>query len=244
MGMKWVPESKQKYTFPFSHECRAFARLDSMGENGTWAVKCHGWIKLSDEQFHPIRKQEQLSRWAIVKDYIPNEIALKDVPEIRRQMAIARRAGLYPQDVKPENYRGSFLVDLGRVRTYPYPIRLLCINTHRRRFFELFDEEASDWQECIKDGEIVPGWVNRARLPKSPETIEPLKESVVLSAKEQGGANETHEEEKRSVETLPTEGPYLPGPQSTSRFNENGDCTVLMIREGDAISRELIQQLN
>ncbi|KAK2861175.1 hypothetical protein FQN49_004466 [Arthroderma sp. PD_2] len=152
--------SQQPYTCPFSHECRAFARLNSIGENGTWAVKCHGWMKLSDEQFKPLLNlQRSYSRWAIVKDYIPNPVRIGDVPEIRRKMAIARKAGIHPQDTQPRNYRGSFIVDLGRMLTYPY-IGNLWSEYEYRKFFGAFDAEASEWEESIRDGTIIPRWVN------------------------------------------------------------------------------------
>ncbi|KAE8306974.1 kinetochore Sim4 complex subunit Fta2 [Aspergillus transmontanensis] len=118
-----VSKSRWPYITSFSHECRAFARLDSMGENGTWAVKCHGWIKLSDEQFQHIQREwgtKRYSRWAIVKDYIPDRVVLSDIPDIKRKMTIARKAKLFPGDAEPKNYRGSFLVDLGRTKTWPY----------------------------------------------------------------------------------------------------------------------------
>lgn len=44
-----------------------------MNLEGTWAVKRHGWMKLSDDQFTVIDKTADLSsctRWVIVKDYI------------------------------------------------------------------------------------------------------------------------------------------------------------------------------
>ncbi|OGM42743.1 hypothetical protein ABOM_008187 [Aspergillus bombycis] len=115
-----VPRRRWPYLTSFSHECRAFARLDSMGENGTWAVRCHGWIKLSDEQFQPIDHRwgaEKYSRWAIVKDYIPERVSMSDIPEIQRKMTIARRARLYPVDLQPRNYRAhSSLIWVARKR--------------------------------------------------------------------------------------------------------------------------------
>nr|KMM66039.1 hypothetical protein CPAG_02379 [Coccidioides posadasii RMSCC 3488] len=82
---------QQAYTRPIAHESRAFARLDSIGENGTWAVNCHGWMKLSDKEFKRLQKYDSLTRWAVVEDYNPNTITISDVPEIRRKMIIARK---------------------------------------------------------------------------------------------------------------------------------------------------------
>lgn len=72
--------------------------------------------------------------------------------------------------MKPENFRGSFVVDLGRTRTYPYPQRFWS-DTRRRAFFELFDEEVNDWQESVTDGKLVPGWMNEHLKPRSPGTL-------------------------------------------------------------------------
>ncbi|KAM5489172.1 hypothetical protein MaudMau93_003669 [Microsporum audouinii] len=150
-------ERETHYVSPIANEARAFARLDSIGKNGTWAVKCHGWIKLSGDQ-RPKFLQDY-TPWAIVKDYIPHPVALTDVPEIRRKMKIARKALLFPEDAQPRNYRGSFLVDLGRVRTYPYPRRLWS-NSKRMEYFKWFDKDTSEWEESVRDGSVIDGWVN------------------------------------------------------------------------------------
>ncbi|EFQ99326.1 hypothetical protein MGYG_02339 [Nannizzia gypsea CBS 118893] len=152
-----LKERETHYFSPIANEARAFARLDSMGQNGTWAVKCHGWMKLSGKQ-RP-RFLSLHTPWAIVKDYIPDPMTLDDVPEIRQKMKIARKALLFPDDAQPRNYRGSFLVDLGRVKTHPYP-RVLWSKKEYRKYFECFDKDASEWVESVQDGEVIDGWVN------------------------------------------------------------------------------------
>ncbi|EZG04868.1 hypothetical protein H106_05728 [Trichophyton rubrum CBS 735.88] len=152
-----LKERETHYVSPIANEARAFARLDSLGKNGTWAVKCHGWMKLSGKQ--RLKYLSHHTPWAIVKDYRPNPMTLDDVPEIRRKMKIARKALLFPDDTQPRNYRGSFLVDLGRVTTYPYP-RALWSNEKRRQYFKSFDKEASEWVECVRDGEVISGSIN------------------------------------------------------------------------------------
>ncbi|KAK2810993.1 hypothetical protein FQN50_002586 [Emmonsiellopsis sp. PD_5] len=154
-----LTERQKAYASPFAHESRAFARLDSLDENGTWAVRCHGWMQLSDKQFEPVRHLRDYSRWAIVKDYLPEPVSLDHVPEIRRKMSIARKAKLYPEDIQPRNYCGSFLVDLGRVKTYPYPKRIWHMRRYKE-YFPMIDRVVSDWQICTRDGDIVEGWVN------------------------------------------------------------------------------------
>ncbi|EGD93746.1 hypothetical protein TESG_01281 [Trichophyton tonsurans CBS 112818] len=177
-----LKERETHYVSPIANEARAFARLDSLGQNGTWAVKCHGWMKLSGKQ-----RPKCLSHhtpWAIVKDYIPNPVTLDDVPEIRRKMKIARKALLFPDDTEPRNYRGSFLVDLGRVTTYPYP-RVLWSNEKRRKYFRSFDKEASEWVECVRDGEVISGSIN-----------EILKENIIRGI----AIAEGYEDEMRAAE--------------------------------------------
>ncbi|EEH07261.1 conserved hypothetical protein [Histoplasma capsulatum G186AR] len=145
---------------PFVREARAFARLDSVGENGTWAVKCHGWIKLNDSQFKELGNKHQIfCRWAIIKDMIPDEISMSDIPEVRRKMQIARKALLWPGDVKPENYRGSFIVDLGNTITYP-EIRRFWSNTRRREIFAGMDRCFSNWEPSDWDGKLVDKFFN------------------------------------------------------------------------------------
>ncbi|PGG97274.1 hypothetical protein AJ79_09260 [Helicocarpus griseus UAMH5409] len=139
-----LTKDEQLMTAPFIHECRSFARLDSIGQNGTWAVRCHGLMMLDDEQFKSLGSDHRIfSRWAIVKGFIRDELAVSDIREIRRKMQIARKALLWPKDIKPENYRGSFLVDLGSTRTYPY-IHRFWSNTSRREWFAYWEERGAD----------------------------------------------------------------------------------------------------
>ncbi|KAK2793820.1 hypothetical protein FQN50_009975 [Emmonsiellopsis sp. PD_5] len=170
-----LSERAQPYMSPFSRECRAFARLHNMGQNGTWAVKCHGWLKLSEGELNRFQRRwgRSLSPWAIIKDYIPNPVALADVPEIQRKITIARKARLYPRDCGPENFRGSFLVDLGSVRTYPFPV---WNDRCRRAFFDSFPEHVGEWQESIEDGTVIAGWLND-ELKRNREASAKLEQS-------------------------------------------------------------------
>ena len=92
-----ISEHLKPYASPFANQCRAFARLDCIGENGIWAVKCHGWMKLTCEHLLPIYRRcpSDIVRWAVVKDYIPDTLQLTDVPEIRRKMKIAHIERLF-----------------------------------------------------------------------------------------------------------------------------------------------------
>ena len=149
----------------FANECRAFARLQSIGENGTWAVKCHGWMKLSDAQQRPIAKRYGIieqGRWAIIKDYLPNPVQLSDCQEIARKKDIFRRALICVGDVQPRNFRGSFLVDLGTCKTYPY-IKRFWSDREFNRVWENYDKNVMNWEVHEQTGEVVFGGTNAQR---------------------------------------------------------------------------------
>ncbi|RAK81692.1 uncharacterized protein BO72DRAFT_176652 [Aspergillus fijiensis CBS 313.89] len=125
-----VQPTSAKLLGPFSRECRAFARLCDLGLNGTWAVRCHGWIYLTDDQLACLSTAckrlrlvpgSNVSRWAIVKDFVPSPPRKTDLPEIRAKFEIAKQALILPGDVEARNYRASFFVDLGSTSTYPLP---------------------------------------------------------------------------------------------------------------------------
>lgn len=92
--------------------------------NGTWAARCHGWMELSDTQFEVIAKTtgpHSLSRWVIVKEYIPVPTNASHIREIYAKFDIAKRAKILPQDIRVENYRGASIVDLSSALTHPCP---------------------------------------------------------------------------------------------------------------------------
>lgn len=100
--------------------------MQGVGGNETCAVKCHDWMKLSDDQYPeapwtPIPP----TRWAIVKDYLPKPVQLSDVSEIVFKKDITLRANICPFDVQSRNFRGSFMVDLRAAKTCPYFRQLL-----------------------------------------------------------------------------------------------------------------------
>lgn len=79
---------------------------------------------------------------------------------------------------KPENYRGSFLVDLGQGRTYPYPERLWS-DTKRREYFKWFVEYVTTWEVSVKDGSVVEDWMGAylKRQEKRTEEFRKWKEA-------------------------------------------------------------------
>ena len=81
-------------------------------------------MKLSDAQFRDIGDVfdgEGLSRWVIVKDYLPMLTDASHTNQILKNFAIPKELRLLPHDVLPQNYRGSQIVDLSCTLTSPCP---------------------------------------------------------------------------------------------------------------------------
>jgi hypothetical protein len=120
-----ISQKDQKMLSPCSNECRAFVLLDDVGCDGTWAVKCHGWMYLTD--MRPRSKllsldREDCSRCAIAKDFVPRPARPQDLQEICSKFQIAKDAkdaGILPADLYPWSSRESFIVDLGSAETFP-----------------------------------------------------------------------------------------------------------------------------
>lgn len=81
-------------------------------------------MKLSDAQFGAIEAvfdAEDLSRWVIVKDYLPTLTDASHTNQILKNFAIPKRLRMLPHDMLPQNYRGSKIVDLSCTLTAPCP---------------------------------------------------------------------------------------------------------------------------
>ena len=81
-------------------------------------------MKLSDTQFKMIDTAVQypdLSRWVIVKEYLPEPTNASHIEEIYARFSIPRQARILPKDVRVDNYRGSKIVDLSSTLTAPCP---------------------------------------------------------------------------------------------------------------------------
>ncbi|KIW25628.1 uncharacterized protein PV07_08794 [Cladophialophora immunda] len=133
---------------PFAKECRAFGRLDSLKRNGTWAVRCYGWMKLTDEQFETIGSlvdNHNMSRWVIVKEHLLKLPLPEDVPAIFAKFDIARLASILPQDIRMGNYRESKILDLSGTLTGPCPA---WSEFQFHHFYEKTTRRVLDWYEC------------------------------------------------------------------------------------------------
>lgn len=96
-------------------------------------------MKLSDAQFKAIGdvvdaygmssyelslqdlSSHDLSRWVIVKEYLPNPTKVAHFREMRENLKIPEELKIYPQDLRLENYRASKVVDLSSTLTGPCP---------------------------------------------------------------------------------------------------------------------------
>lgn len=113
-------------------------------------------MKLSDKQLRPIVRRTRLidpGRWAIIKDYLPNPVQLSDCQELVRKKDVFRRALIYTNDIKPSNFRGSFIVDLGSAKTYPY-IKRFWSEIEFDRVWDYYDYNVTDW-EVDEETEVV-----------------------------------------------------------------------------------------
>ncbi|KAL8963810.1 MAG: hypothetical protein Q9183_004937 [Haloplaca sp. 2 TL-2023] len=130
------------YYAPFYNECRAFGKLIDADQNGKIAVHCHGymslpacwegrlnkqfgkldWDRLDEDSARPVSKRQDLM--AIVKEMLHDnvpwtpKVARKCLKDLRR----LRSLGVYPMDIKADNYVGGLLVDLSQAYTKPHLI--------------------------------------------------------------------------------------------------------------------------
>ncbi|KAE8155490.1 kinetochore Sim4 complex subunit FTA2-domain-containing protein [Aspergillus tamarii] len=145
------------YISPFGCESRTFARLCDLHQNGQWAVRCHGWMYLTDSQLQQLRKVSgpvrgdsrwYRARWAIVKDFIADEPPSREDENFQRVISnfcIPKCGDILPRDIKKGNYRGELIVDLGSTVTFPFYRRY----ASGKEFDEFFDS---------LDADRLPGW--------------------------------------------------------------------------------------
>ncbi|KAL8715672.1 MAG: hypothetical protein Q9225_006325 [Loekoesia sp. 1 TL-2023] len=125
---------------PFYSECRAYGKLIEKDLNGRVAVRCHGYTTVPAEKVRQLAERFHIEYWesgeqthqpagwqrqpyrAVVKDLIQNDVELS--PRIARKMKkhllTMRKHGIYPYDIKLENYRGGLLVDFSTAITKPH----------------------------------------------------------------------------------------------------------------------------
>lgn len=110
-------------------------------------------MKLSDNQFNTIRNvanNGSLSRWVIVKEYLPMSTNQSHIDTIIKNFEIPKAARILPgDDIRIENYRGSKIVDLSSTLTFPTP-------EWSEYLFDFFYKETisgiSDWFKTSQNG--------------------------------------------------------------------------------------------
>ncbi|KAI9762472.1 MAG: hypothetical protein M1840_001232 [Geoglossum simile] len=131
---------------PFFAECRAFGRLIQCGLNGDIGVHCYGYIKLPVEFESMINRskaarsiggfcwdrpsQGELSQGGpsqlepfrgIVKELLSGDPFTSEMVEkMGADLLKLSNIGVYPIDVKEDNYRGGRLTDFSASWTYPH----------------------------------------------------------------------------------------------------------------------------
>lgn len=134
------------YTDPFYAECRAYGRIleaqRNRGVRSAVAVKCHGYLFLSDRDRRQLEKRgltfnnqiidkdlrqvigQDTCLRAIVKDLAPEEsgIGKNGLAKVLMDIRSLNRIKIYNRDIRAENFRGRRLVDFGRSWTEPHRI--------------------------------------------------------------------------------------------------------------------------
>ncbi|OAG08812.1 uncharacterized protein CC84DRAFT_1174232 [Paraphaeosphaeria sporulosa] len=127
---------------PFNAECRAYGRIEEIytkyrAKNidiGIIAIPCYGYIEISSSherdivaRFGPLDFQRSETNTitplrAIVKQYsshIPIDPKKRSIKLMLRDLKTMHNNGLYPIDIRAENYREGRLVDFGMALTEP-----------------------------------------------------------------------------------------------------------------------------
>ncbi|TGJ80567.1 hypothetical protein E0Z10_g8203 [Xylaria hypoxylon] len=119
---------------PFYAECRAFGLLVEKERDDELAVRCHGYVFLSDALERQIEHQFGIRDWnrkaehessqlrAIVKDYIVWKSLRhrKSFEAMRNNLKELNKLGIYNMDVREANYLGGRLFDFSIAITFPH----------------------------------------------------------------------------------------------------------------------------
>ncbi|KAI1752830.1 kinetochore Sim4 complex subunit FTA2-domain-containing protein [Xylaria castorea] len=119
---------------PFYAECRAFGLLVEKNKDDELAIRCHGYVFLSNALERQIEHQFGICRWnrkaehdgsqlrAIVKDYFDwkSPRHTKTFETMRRNLEELNKLRIYNMDVWEGNYRCGRLFDFGVAITCPH----------------------------------------------------------------------------------------------------------------------------
>lgn len=119
---------------PFYAECRAFGLLVEKNRDDELAVRCHGYVFLSDAVERQIEHQFGIYDWnrkaedessqlrAIVKDYIVWKSLRhrKSWEVMRKNLEELNKLGIYNMDIREANYLAGRLFDFSIAITFPH----------------------------------------------------------------------------------------------------------------------------
>lgn len=118
---KLPPREMNAYISSFGTECRAFARLQDIGEDGIFAVKCYGWMKLSEAQARVIPKLDldKYSLWVMIKEVVSTKAKAGHLPTMIGNLSVFERARFIVMDLNFSNYGDGRCLDLGSTKLAP-----------------------------------------------------------------------------------------------------------------------------
>ena len=125
---------------PFYAECRAYQRIASKPRKRPVAIACHGFVSIPAKQESFFAQKFNITDWnrpegelslppakrqplrALVKDLVETgpEITEKLISSMRRELKALNSLGIYPTDVRWDNYNGGHLADLSSAWTVPH----------------------------------------------------------------------------------------------------------------------------
>jgi hypothetical protein len=176
---------------PFNAECRAYGRIEEIRAKyrardidiGPIAMPCLGYIKITPSherqivaRFGPLDCQRHgkdigTELRALVKQYSPHkhiDTKKRSLEVMLRDLEIMHDNGLYPIDIRAENYREGLLVDFGMALTEPSCV-LQVVDDYvaaqeRGRGLGAFDDMIAEAGIKTKiRAANGPGWRNRTR---------------------------------------------------------------------------------
>jgi hypothetical protein len=139
---------------PFFAECRAFGLLVEKNKDDSLAVRCHGYVYLSDAVEHRINQQFDITDWnrqredegsplrAIVKDFIrfKTPFGRKKFSTMRGNLEKLNDLGIHNMDIREDNYKGGRLFDFSIAITSPH----MSFNLHIRSREQILEDMRYD----------------------------------------------------------------------------------------------------
>lgn len=208
---------------PFNCECRAFGRLKETN-NEHVAVKCYGYVILSDEEERDLktqsgvdwtrpRGQAKLGIRGIIKEYLPDTKAFerKMMPIMRQDMLSLHKLGICVFDLRAGNYMMGKIVDFSQAMVVPHRDLDLKNSPDRAKYhsnadFVAFDGVVEDWNTEHPDQEyrqfFTPTINRNLRNMKAVKSrlYKPTERYTIAAEYDWLKANKLRQQSKRSRE--------------------------------------------